>query len=125
MNFVKFVLDKNYGDYSDKKANNIEMCILGRFLSSDVRFSPATFKEWGLDDLDDSTSSNITALEKENGYVYLSDLYSEEEVPTKLKMTVQQFVQLLDDWQEKVCKAKPQEVIIKHENGEFVFETKE
>jgi hypothetical protein len=39
-------------------------------------------------------------------------------------MTKQQFVQLLDDWQEKVCKPMPTEVIIKYENNQFIIETK-
>jgi hypothetical protein len=39
-------------------------------------------------------------------------------------MSRDQFIKLLDDWQEKVCKLKPKEVIIKHENDEFVIETK-
>jgi hypothetical protein len=40
-------------------------------------------------------------------------------------MSGQQLIQLLDDWQEKVCKLKPKEVLIKFENGEFSIETKE
>jgi hypothetical protein len=65
-------------------------------------------------------------MEKENGYVVLTDMYSEETVPTEFKISQQQFVQLLDDWQERVCKPyKPQEVIIKYENDQFIIETKD
>jgi hypothetical protein len=38
-------------------------------------------------------------------------------------MSRQQFAQLFDDWQEKVCKYRPKEVIIKHENDQFTIET--
>jgi hypothetical protein len=44
--------------------------------------------------------------------------------PPGLKMSRFQFVKLLDEWQEKVCRHQPKEVIIKHENGEFFIETK-
>ena len=41
-----------------------------------------------------------------------------------MKISCEQFVKLLDDWQEKACKANAKEVIIKHENGEFTLEAK-
>ena len=42
-------------------------------------------------------SGNITALEKEGNYVYLTDAYSLEKVPTEVKMTRQNFVSLCDE----------------------------
>lgn len=125
MENIKFFLDINYGDYSYTDASSIEMCILGRFLTSDVRSHPSSFKEYALNDWEKYTSSNATSLEKQNGYILLSDQYPEEETPTQLKMTHNQFIKLLDDWEEKVCKLKPKEVIIKHENGQFIFEIKD
>lgn len=103
------------------------MDILGHFFSSDVRLekeSYPTFKDWALNDsLGMGVSGNITALEKEGNYVYLTDAYSLEKVPTEVKITRQQFVQLFDDWQEKVCKRRPREVIIKHLGDKFIIET--
>jgi len=125
MNSVKFLLNENHGYYSSKNASSIEMCILGRFLTSDVRSRPSSFKEYALNDWEKYTSSNATGLEKKNGYILLRDLYSEEKIPTKLKMTHDQFIKLLDDWEEKVCKLMPKEVIIKYENDEFIIETKD
>ena len=122
MLFVRLIYENGYYDYED--SNDIKMDILGFFLKSDVGCRRSSFKEWGLDDSDIRTNSNITYLEKENGYIYLSDLYSEEKVPTRLKMSIKQFVQILDDWDTKVCKVRPQEVIIKYENGEYSIETK-
>jgi len=100
------------------------MEILGRFLTDDVRSNPLSFKEYALNDWEIYTSSNTTSLEKQNSYILLNDLYSEEEIPTTLKMTHDQFIKLLDDWEKKVCKLEPKEVIIKHENGKFIIETK-
>jgi hypothetical protein len=55
----------------------------------------------------------------------LSDVFpDEDEIPTKLKLTRQQFVDIIAEWYEKVCKHKPKEVIIKHENDHFFIETK-
>ena len=69
-------------------------------------------------------SSNITRLEKNGDYIFLTDPYIEKELSTELKMSRQQFVKLFDEWIEKVCKLKPKEVIIKYENDEFIIETK-
>lgn len=124
MNIVKFFLDINDGTYSYTHASNIEMTILGRFMTSDVRSRPSFYKEYALNVLQQYTNGNSTALEKKNGYILLSDLYPEEGYETQLKMTQDQFLKLLDDWNEKVCKVEPKEVMIKHENGQFVMETK-
>lgn len=123
MEFARLAISP-YGGYLCKNTSNIAMTILGRFLVSDV-IRPLFFKEWAFDNESDHACANLTDLDKENGYIVLSDLYSEEETPTELKMTPQQFVQILTDWEEKVCKLLPKEVIIKHENDQFVFETKE
>lgn len=123
MEFVKLVFQGKSYDYKD--STNIKMCILGCFFSSDVSCDSSFYKEWALNDPNLSACGNITSLSKINGSVYLSDLYSEEKAPTEIKMTIQQFVQLLDDWRDKVCAKNPKEVIIKYENGQFIIETKD
>jgi len=120
--FVKLIASHS-GRYSYSGGSNIAMDILGSFLASDV-YHPSSYIEFAFNDCEECTSSNITALEKENGYILLTDLYSEEKIPTVLKMTQNQFVQILTDW-EKILKLKPKEVIIKHENDQFVIETKD
>lgn len=101
MNIVKFFLDENYGNYSSQDASNIQMCILGGFLASDV-YHPSSFMEWDLtNEWDDETNGNCTFLKKEGNYILLSDLYSEEEVPTSLKLTKEQYKQILTDWEKK------------------------
>ena len=124
MDNIKFFRDINYGDYSYTDASNIEMCILGRFLTSDVGFQPSFFKKYAFNDQQQYTSSNATTLEKQNGYILLTDQYPEEGYETQLKMTHDQFIKLLDGWKEKVIKLEPKEVIIAYENDEFVIKTK-
>jgi hypothetical protein len=128
MEFIKLTIS-NTGHYCYKAASNIAMNILGNFLSSDFGCSKQsymrpTYQDWALDDsIGMGVSGNITFLEKEGTYIFLTDQYSEENNPTELKISRQQFVQLLDDWQEKVCITKPKEVIIRHENDQFIIET--
>jgi hypothetical protein len=42
-----------------------------------------------------------------------------------LKVSRKALIQLLHDWQEKVCKLNPQEVIITYENDTFTLMTSE
>jgi len=128
MNYVKLIFDGQFYNYDD--GHSIEMVILGRFLSSDVRFRRTIYKEWALADKEDPNGKfthccggNITFLEEKNDHIYLTDKYSEEEPPTALKMSRKQFVQILNNWWEKVCETKPKEVIIKHGNDQFIIET--
>lgn len=121
--------DKGY--YSCHFRSNAKMEILGHFLSSEVAcgmsmLSHPTYQDWVKDDsLGFCVSGNMIELEKEDDYIFLQDMYSQENKPTQLKMSRGQLIRLLDEWQEKVCKLKPKEVIIKHENGEFSIETKD
>jgi len=122
MEFIKLVISSNER-YSYDSASNIKMNILGDFLISDVS-RPSSFINWALDTESNHACANLTDLEKENDYIFMTDLYSEEETPTELKITLQQFVRILTDWEEKVLKVKPKEVVIKYENDEFTIETK-
>jgi hypothetical protein len=131
MEFVRLILDGNYGDYSYKHSSSIEMDIIGCFFTDNVGCKAGTsrhptYQDWARDDsLGSCVSGNMIELEKEGEYIFLQDIYSQESEPTRLKMSRAQLVQLLDEWQEKVCKLKPKEVIIKCENGEFSIETKD
>ena len=121
MEFIKLIISSS-GHYRYEDASNEEMTILGHFLATDVGYRPSSFEEWGFnDDWGDSTNGNLTALEKDGNDILLSDLYSEEKNPVALRMTRQQYVQVITDWKEKVCKSKPKEVTIKYENDQFVF----
>lgn len=124
MEFIK--LSYNNRSYCYMDASNIAMSILGFFLMDDVGCSDRQFfRDWILSDENAwAVSGNITVLEKVDDDIYLTDQYSQEENPTELKISRQELVRLIDEWRAKVCKDKPQEVIIKHENGQFVIETK-
>lgn len=132
MDFAKLVLDTNYGGYSYKDSSTIAMDIVSGFLSSDVdcRVDTVSFsalQEWALDDdLGDVMSSNTIKYEKDGPYIHLQDaLQDKDEVAITVTILRSQFVQLVDEWQEKVCKKTPKEVIIIHESGEFWIETKD
>jgi hypothetical protein len=127
------------GFYAYKGGTTSEMYVLGVFFATDVGCGEEewpSFKDWALADKDDPNSgfndtigSNATFLEEDgNGDIHLVDdtgSNDDEEyyIPARIKLTRQQFVKLLDDWQEKVCKYKPKEVIIKYENDQFIIET--
>ena len=118
------VSDSGWYRYND--ASSTEMTILGHFLITDIGCSPSPFKEWAFNDnWGDACSGNITGLEKEDNYILLTDLYSDEEVPSALKLTRKQYVEVITDWEEKVCKLKPKEVTITFQNDEYVIETKD
>ncbi|HEV2600877.1 MAG TPA: hypothetical protein VGT41_01135 [Candidatus Babeliales bacterium] len=122
MNFVKLVYNGKYYSYVD--VSNMEMHNLGIFLSTDVGYDIELYKNWASNDTYPSVSGNITVVDKENEKVCVCEMYSDEDVPTELLIGIPQFLQLLDDWNEKVCKLRPQEVVIKHENDQFIIETK-
>jgi hypothetical protein len=124
MSYVILKLDSD-GFYSYKDADTIAMSILGCFLSSDVRCrTTGGFRSWFYNDALEGADGNITSLDKEGNDIVLTDLYSEEENPTELRMPRDQFIKLLDEWLDVVCVKKPAEVIITEVNGEFVLETK-
>jgi hypothetical protein len=131
MNFVKLVWDVKSMRHVYDHASSTEMAILGCFFATDARCSNVNFfKEWALADKEDpkgefgySIGGNISYLEEKNNDIYFDDSEIEDKNPTTLKMTKKQFIDLLDDWQELVCKTKPKEVIIKHEHGHFFIET--
>jgi hypothetical protein len=114
------------GFYSCRDTSNVEMEILGLFFTDNVGCRDSSFARWVVDDsLGFEVSGNSVCLEKEDDYILLSNLYAEEDNQVQLKMSRRQLIQLLHEWQEKVCKLKPKEVIIKCENGEFSIETKD
>ncbi len=126
MNFVKLSFDANYGNYDYREASNEEMSILGLFLTDDVgckRGGSPTLAEWAFQDKwGTGFSSNATRVEKEGDFIFLSGVFPEEENPTKLKMSRRQFVDIIDEWFNKVCNNKPTIVLIKEDNGQFIME---
>ena len=103
------------------------MTHLGFFFTSDVGCSKEdspTYAEWAFQDRwGRGFCGNAIRVEKEGDWVFLSDIFSEEEIPTELKMSRQQFVDIIDDWFNKVCKRKPKEVTITYDGNQFTIET--
>jgi hypothetical protein len=110
--------------YVCTEASNIRMSILGILLSIDVDCNIYPYKETLADDRFTGHGGNFTSVNKDGDYVFIVDLYSEEAVPTEFIILKKVFIQLLDDWQEKVCKHKPKEVTIIYDDNQFTIETK-
>lgn len=117
------------------------MNVLGMFLN-DVgcpKDGSSIFLEWAKADKNDPHSgfvhtcgSNTILLdEADNGHdIYLIESIGNDPddphyIPPRIKIPRKQFIQLLDDWQQKVCKHRPKEVVIKHEDDLFIIETKD
>src|SRR5690606_20227638 len=113
--------------YNYQEGSSLEMDILGCFLSSDVEWGTSSYKQWLLNDPNLSASGNLTSLHKDNDLIIMKDLYPDKDGPPPVELTVrqEQLLQLLNEWEEKVCKVRPSSVVIKYENDEFIFEIKE
>ncbi len=121
MDLVKLVY--THGSYDYKEATSRAMELIGIFLSSNVGSSGSSFKEFGLNTHEQHTSGNTIYLEKSNNHIVLSDLYDQGKNPTKVSMSIQQYIYLIDAWEKQVCKNMPKEIIIKYDNDQFFIET--
>jgi hypothetical protein len=137
MDYAKIMYENGF--YAYRGGTTSEMDVLGIFLATDVGCGKQewpSFTDWALADKDDPNSEfthtiggNATSLEEDdNGNIHLVDSTGSDDddeyyIPGRIIVTRQQFVQLLDDWQEKVCKHKPKEVMIKYNNDQFIIET--
>lgn len=123
MHYARIIMTPNE-TYFCIKGSNLKMTILGHFFATDVGCRNSTFfKDWALESTDgDSVSGNCTILEREINNILLWDEYLEEPIPTKLQMTVHQFLELFDEWQKMVVEREPKEVTIKYEDGQFFIE---
>ena len=122
MEFVKLAISPTKRYYY-KDASSIEMNILGEFLITDVGYRHLPFEAWAQDHNAKNASGTLTALEKEENYIILRDIYPKDKKYTSLKIRQEQFLQLLADWQEKVCLTQPQSVTINYNSYEFIIET--
>jgi len=124
MEFVQFLLNLDSDTYHFNGGSTSEMCSMGLFFIEDIRCNDSFYREWVLKSTDgDAAGGNYIGLENQNGYIIFNDEYPAVPKSTELKMTIKQFVSLFDEWQQKVIKQKPKEVIIKHENNDFFIET--
>lgn len=121
MSYLKFIKKDNCIDYND--ASDKPMFILGMFLLDDVKCSGNNFfREWVNDDRYMGGGGNYSSLEKKGDNIIIMEEWAEEGDPF-LEMPRQSFIHILDEW-EKVCKEKPQEVLITREGDRFIFNKK-
>jgi len=134
---VNLMLEHNF--YERIYESSFEMAIIGFFLSRDVRWDYVDyFKTWttfnetypAKNKRAYAVNDTIVTLERTKDYIYFTNENPDDDpeddeitIITYLKIPTQQFLQLLNDWQEKVCNQKPKRVCIKHENDEFTIET--
>ena len=110
--------------YSYKEADTVEMCIIGSFLTSDVGSGlDSSYQDWFYNDTHEVGGGNATNLEKDGDFILLTDEYPVEKFAhIVVTMRRAQFIKLLNDWKEIVCKNRPQELILRYENDEYTLE---
>lgn len=122
--FAKLILDEKR--YRYEHADTIEIEQLAFFLATDATyFGSAFFKKWALE-RDDATTSggNISFLYQEQGFVFIGDLYSEQEDEGPFfKISIENFVEILNQWDE-LYKTKPKEILIIQEDDVVRLEGK-
>jgi hypothetical protein len=123
---VEYVrIDLEDGTYMPIVFSNDDMATLGSFFTTDVVCFGDYWDKWIVDPSEDSEeiSGNITYLEKEDGNIYLSFLYDESDEITRLKISPQNLLELLDYWRKNVSKIKPKYVFISGENGIYTMKS--
>ena len=132
MSSVRFIKDR-HGYINFQGGTDIPIEILGHFLMTDNHCSKNSWQDWAKeakslrdDQFPHTVGSNITFLEIDQNEII--SMYNDldhnelEEKAPHLKISVDQFVELLDEWYERVCKQQPQEVLLKYENNTYTLE---
>jgi hypothetical protein len=113
------------GEYGSTFYSNDDIATLSLFFGTDVGDSPSTWGGWIMDDSEGTEcSGNITALEKEGDYVYMSFLYDEGDNITKLKISRHSLHELIIKWFQTIS-IKPKYIVITHviEDDTFAIHT--
>jgi hypothetical protein len=121
--YSKFIYRTGY--YRGEEETSVEMCIISNFLTDDVGcgVDDVFYVDWLYEADNESCGGNITQLYKEGDYIELENDYPVEEFAhIVVRMRRSQFIKLLNDWKEIVCKNRPEEVILRYENDEYTFE---
>lgn len=123
MEYVR--MDFEYGSYMPITFSSDDMATLGSFFTTDVVCFGDYWDKWIVDPSEDSEeiSGNITYLEKEDGYIYISFLYDESDEITRLKISPQNLLELLNYWHTNVTKTKPKYVFIIGEDGIYTMKS--
>jgi hypothetical protein len=120
MQTIKFTLRAS-GLYWSTFISDDNIGQLASFLGTEVGCPAWNWTDWIIDDsLGEETSGNLMFLKKKKQFIYIKCLYSNVKY---FIIRRDQLVQLLNDWSEKVCKTKPQQVTITYDNDIFTIET--
>jgi hypothetical protein len=120
MQHIKFLLNDT-GFYRRISSSDDNITHLSSFLTTEVGCPAYPWKDWIIDDsLGLQTSGDLIKLKKMNNLISLKNMYASDKSHFIIKRD--QLIQLLDDWSEKVCKTKPQNVTIIYDNDIFTIE---
>jgi hypothetical protein len=99
--------------------------LFGMFLAVDVKCQEAFRISW-CDETCTTIAGNSTYLEKGKTSVIIYDMYPDESegYPKQITIPNNAFAVILNTWLDDICKQRPKEVIIKHENDKFSIEMK-
>lgn len=137
MMYLKLIKDTDdqyeYGNFwRNKTRSTDEMHILETFLLCDVRHHYKIYLDLVYNAESYGGIANITCIEKEDGYIYLSDsifLPEEGQEPLRFKMSIKEFEKLMIVWETKILtpdpKKRPSEVIIWYDNDHFFLDIKQ
>lgn len=119
MNFVRLVFDGD--NYRCKEATSMELCMLGFFLANDVGFNASRFRAWIIEGALYERRGAITSIQKKFSAIMITDPYAGRDTTPYLKLSYEQFMRILDEW-EKMCSEKSQQIFITKEDEAITFE---
>ena len=120
---IKLTYD-NHDYHIDTFDPNENISLLGTFLAVDVKCHEA-FRTYFHDETCSTIAGNSTYLEKEKTNIIIHDMYPNEieGYPIKIVIPKDTFATILNVWLDDICKRKPNQVIIKYENEQFIIES--
>jgi hypothetical protein len=136
MEFVKLILEPR-GYYTYNGGSDSAIFVLEMLLSEIgcLKNERVSLQDWALADKNDPhcgfghcIGTNALFLdEDDNGDIHIVDATGGDSediyyIPARIKMSRDQFVKLLDEWEEEVCAYKPREVIVKYDGDRYLVE---
>ncbi len=131
MEYCKFI--RNQDDlYQYGGSSSTSITILTGFLMEDYRYGSKFFKKWALELNDPSPehgktrAGNCTYLEYKNDTIFIDhEFIQNKKNPQLAKISREQFIKILDEWEQKIVNAdpKPKEIIVKQDGDKFFIET--
>ena len=119
---IQFKKNKQWG-LKLKYFANSESLWLGNFLIDGGSLWTDHYREWAASKTFVYSEANDTYLEKENGYVYICDLFIDDSRSGPCyEITIADFIDLLDQW-EKALATKPDVITITKENNKLIIKT--